>query len=144
MLMRRKSSVTGETGNVTYTSLTRIGRNENTSVPAMARATPHRRYDAVLNDRISTFLAAAEDRAEDAAQYLPAELGADRARRALRQCFDHALRLAAAARTRLAEKDVRHRVRATRRLGRLCRRSAFELFVRRFAVNRRVVLARNR
>src|SRR3954467_12537124 len=110
----------------------------------MARATPHRRYDAVLNDRISTFLAAAEDRAEDAAQYLPAELGADRARRALRQCFDHALRLAATTRTRLAEKDVRHRVRAMRGLGRLCRRSAFELFVRRFAVSWRVVLARNR
>jgi hypothetical protein len=61
--MRRKSSVTGDTGAAAYDSLMRIGRSENASVPAMAKAMPHARYVTAVRDRISTFPAAAENRA---------------------------------------------------------------------------------
>src|SRR5206468_12550643 len=87
---------------------------------------------------------AAEDRSQYAAQHLPAELRADRARRALAHGFENALRLPAAARPGLAEEDVGHRVRALLRLGRLRLRAAFQLFISGLAVDRGVVFARDR
>src|SRR5437763_189543 len=93
--------------------------------------------------RRSTLLAA-EDRSQQAAQHLATELRADRARRALAHGFEDPLRLPAAARTGLAEEDVRYRVRAVLGLGRLCLRALRELLVGGLAVDRLVVLAGER
>src|SRR6185295_14845970 len=99
----------GVTGWAAYDSLIRIGRREKVSTPRMANAMPQPRYAAALRGRGSTFFPA-EDRSQYAAQHLPAELRADAAGRAPGHRFQHPLRLPAAARPGLAEKNVRDRV----------------------------------
>src|SRR5688572_6433507 len=117
----------------------RIGRTENASTPAKAKAMPQPRYAAGLRGRLSTFFPA-EDRPQYAAQHLPAELRADAARGALGHRFQHPLRLPPAARPRLAE-DVRDRIGAFLRRRGLRLGPVLELLVGRFAVDRLLVVA---
>src|SRR3954463_1782426 len=87
-------------------------------------------------------LAAAEDGAEHSADHLSSELRADGARRAPRHRLDEALRLLAAARPGPAEQNVRNRIRRGFVFGgcRFFLGSPFELFIRRFAIDRGLIL----